>query len=161
MIFILQNAINIFYNLYYDYWDLITKFWPNSAKLNTPFISNYLINCNRTLSRRATVWAWSWYSGPGNIPSSRYYWNRFLNIKEIIEKWIYKFRGLNWVNFFEPSKKEKYTCRKLGLNKSTFWLLKFTLWVLNLTLWLPNFGRTPKDLVQIKSKWQVFCNYDK
>ena len=147
--------------VYYNYWDLIIKFWPDSTKLNTPFISNYLINCNRTLSRRATVWAWSWYSGPGYIPSSRYYWNRFLNIKEIIEKWFYKFRGLNWVKFFKPSKKEKYTCRKLGLNKSTFCLLKFTLCVLNLTMRLSNLGLTPKDLVQIKSKWQVFCNYDK
>ena len=24
----LQNAINTFYNSYYDSWDLITKFWP-------------------------------------------------------------------------------------------------------------------------------------
>ena len=23
---------NIFYNLNYDYWDLITKFWPGSTK---------------------------------------------------------------------------------------------------------------------------------
>ena len=36
-IFILQNAINTFFNLYYDYWDLITKFWPGSSKWNTPF----------------------------------------------------------------------------------------------------------------------------
>ena len=36
-IFILQNAINTFNNLYYDYWELITKFCPGSTKWNTPF----------------------------------------------------------------------------------------------------------------------------
>ena len=35
--FLLQNAINTFYNLYYDYKDLITKSWPGSTKWNTPF----------------------------------------------------------------------------------------------------------------------------
>jgi len=39
IIFLLQNAINTFYNkIYYDYWDLITNFWPGSTKWNTPFI---------------------------------------------------------------------------------------------------------------------------
>ena len=37
--FLLLNAINsnTFYNLHYDYYDLITKFCPGSAKWNTPF----------------------------------------------------------------------------------------------------------------------------
>ena len=26
-----------FFNLHYDYWDLIPKFWPGSTKWNTPF----------------------------------------------------------------------------------------------------------------------------
>ena len=34
--FLLQNAINTFYNLYYDLWDLINKFLPGSSKWNTP-----------------------------------------------------------------------------------------------------------------------------
>ena len=38
--FFLQNVINIFFILYYDYWDLITKIWPGSLKLNTSFVSN-------------------------------------------------------------------------------------------------------------------------
>ena len=37
LIFLLQNALNTIYNSYYDYWDLITKFWPGSTKCNTPF----------------------------------------------------------------------------------------------------------------------------
>ena len=36
-IFLMQNAINTFDNLYYDYWNLITKFWPGSSIRNTPF----------------------------------------------------------------------------------------------------------------------------
>ena len=28
--FLLQNAINTLYNLYCDYWDLITNFWPGA-----------------------------------------------------------------------------------------------------------------------------------
>ena len=40
--FLLQNTINTFYNLFYDYWDLITKFWPGSRKWNTPFL--YIIS---------------------------------------------------------------------------------------------------------------------
>ena len=28
---------NLFYNLYYDYQNLITKFWPGSTKGNTTF----------------------------------------------------------------------------------------------------------------------------
>ena len=34
--FLSQSAIDNLYNLYYDYWDLITKFWPRSLKCNTP-----------------------------------------------------------------------------------------------------------------------------
>ena len=30
--FLLQNDINTLYNLYCDYWDLITEFWPGSSK---------------------------------------------------------------------------------------------------------------------------------
>ena len=45
-IFLLQNAINMFYNLYYEYWDLITKFWPGSTKWNTPFGFTYLSSLN-------------------------------------------------------------------------------------------------------------------
>ena len=41
--FLLQNAVIAFYNLYYDIWDLITKFWPGSTKWNTPF-NNILID---------------------------------------------------------------------------------------------------------------------
>ena len=32
IIFLYQNAINTFYNLYYDYWDLITNFWPDELE---------------------------------------------------------------------------------------------------------------------------------
>ena len=35
--FSLANAINTLSSLYYDYWDLITKFWQGSTKWNTPF----------------------------------------------------------------------------------------------------------------------------
>ena len=42
-IFLLQNSINYtFYNLYYDYWDLITKFCLGSTKWNTPFTQFFL-----------------------------------------------------------------------------------------------------------------------
>ena len=41
---IFDNAINIFYNFYYDYWDLITKLWPGSTKWNTPFGRDILHN---------------------------------------------------------------------------------------------------------------------
>ena len=37
MNFLLLNAIFTFYNLYYDYLDLITKFCPGFTKWNTPF----------------------------------------------------------------------------------------------------------------------------
>ena len=39
LISLLQNAINTFYNLYYDYWewDLFTNFWPGFKKCNTTF----------------------------------------------------------------------------------------------------------------------------
>ena len=40
LIFLLQNAINTFYRLYYDYWDLITKIWPGSLRWNNSFVSN-------------------------------------------------------------------------------------------------------------------------
>ena len=40
--FLLQNAINSYFNLYYDYWDLITKIWPGSTKWNPPFRMNLL-----------------------------------------------------------------------------------------------------------------------
>ena len=40
--FLLQNAINSYYNLYYDYWDLITKIWHGSTKWNPPFRMNLL-----------------------------------------------------------------------------------------------------------------------
>ena len=33
----MQNAINTFHNVYYDYWDLITKFWTGSTKWNASF----------------------------------------------------------------------------------------------------------------------------
>ena len=33
----LQNTIDTFHNLYYDYWDPITKFWLGSLKWDTPF----------------------------------------------------------------------------------------------------------------------------
>ena len=33
----MQDAINIFKNLYYDYWDIITKFRSGSMKWNTLF----------------------------------------------------------------------------------------------------------------------------
>ena len=36
-LFFLQNAIDTFHNLYYDYWDPITKFWLGSLKWDTPF----------------------------------------------------------------------------------------------------------------------------
>ena len=38
-IFLLHKAINTFYNLYYDYRDIITMFRPGSYKWNTPFIN--------------------------------------------------------------------------------------------------------------------------
>ena len=38
LIFLLQNTDYIFYNLYYDYWDLIIRFWPRSKKWNSPFM---------------------------------------------------------------------------------------------------------------------------
>ena len=34
---ILQNALNTFYNIYYDYWDLINKFWPGTHPLHIIF----------------------------------------------------------------------------------------------------------------------------
>ena len=37
------HAINTFYNSYYHYWDLITKFWPDSTKKNTPFPSSFQV----------------------------------------------------------------------------------------------------------------------
>ena len=37
LILLLQNATNISHNLYYDYWEHITKFYPGSLKMNTPF----------------------------------------------------------------------------------------------------------------------------
>ena len=36
LISLLQNAINTFYNLYYDYLDLITKFWPGTSNYTHP-----------------------------------------------------------------------------------------------------------------------------
>ena len=42
-IFIVQNAIYTFYNLYCDNRDLITKFWPGSTKWNTPFTLKFII----------------------------------------------------------------------------------------------------------------------
>ena len=33
----MQNDIGTFYNLYFDNWDLITKFWPGSTKWNKSF----------------------------------------------------------------------------------------------------------------------------
>ena len=41
-IFLLLNAINTFYSLYYDYCKLITKFWAGSTKWNTPLIINFV-----------------------------------------------------------------------------------------------------------------------
>ena len=44
VVLFLQNAINTFYNLYYHFWDLITKFWPGSTNWNTPFqVENLLL----------------------------------------------------------------------------------------------------------------------
>ena len=40
-VILLQNAIDAFNNLYYDYWDLITMFCLGSSKWNTPFY-NYI-----------------------------------------------------------------------------------------------------------------------
>ena len=47
--FLLRNAIIAFYNLYYDNWDLITKFWSGYTKWNFPKV-NFQLNPDRYTS---------------------------------------------------------------------------------------------------------------
>ena len=42
--FHLQIDFDAFYNLFYDYWNIITKFWPCSSKWKTPFYFSSLSN---------------------------------------------------------------------------------------------------------------------
>ena len=44
LIFLLKNALNTFYNIYYDYWDLISKFWPASSNWKKNVTINSKLN---------------------------------------------------------------------------------------------------------------------